>query len=187
MGGRKDFWNKSGRHVWPPLDGVRKWAEVRSWPVGPWTRAEVGKDSGANLMCQVFVLWHESIDGCTGQLYTSAGHCPLMQEPVWDWPQWHASLGPVVLLLPMLSPGSCWKVRLEDSPWTGLASMLLSPAAGSTILAERGPPSLPCSPASTPTSPSALLSRLSDPLLSPCSSGPPGSSAGGEYLFPPLD
>ncbi|XP_017386621.1 E3 ubiquitin-protein ligase NEURL1 isoform X3 [Cebus imitator] len=50
---------------------------------------------------------------------------------------------------------------------------------GSTILAERGIPSLPCSPASTPTSPSALGSRLSDPLLSTCSSGPLGSSAGG--------
>uniref|UniRef100_A0A2I3SPZ3 RING-type E3 ubiquitin transferase n=1 Tax=Pan troglodytes TaxID=9598 RepID=A0A2I3SPZ3_PANTR len=49
----------------------------------------------------------------------------------------------------------------------------------STILAERGIPSLPCSPASTPTSPSALGSRLSDPLLSTCSSGPLGSSAGG--------
>ncbi|ELV11662.1 Neuralized-like protein 1A, partial [Tupaia chinensis] len=50
---------------------------------------------------------------------------------------------------------------------------------GSTILAERGIPSLPCSPASTPTSPSALGSLLSDPLLSTCSSGPLGSSAGG--------
>ncbi|XP_008576353.1 PREDICTED: E3 ubiquitin-protein ligase NEURL1 [Galeopterus variegatus] len=50
---------------------------------------------------------------------------------------------------------------------------------GSTILAERGIPSLPCSPASTPTSPSALGSRLSDPLLSTCSSGPLGSSASG--------
>lgn len=50
---------------------------------------------------------------------------------------------------------------------------------GSTIMAERGGPSLPCSPASTPTSPSALGSRLSDPLLSTCGSGPLGSSAGG--------
>ncbi|XP_036121851.1 E3 ubiquitin-protein ligase NEURL1 isoform X1 [Molossus molossus] len=50
---------------------------------------------------------------------------------------------------------------------------------GSTILAERGVPSLPCSPASTPASPSALGSRLSDPSLSTCSSGPLGSSAGG--------
>ncbi|VFV24395.1 neuralized-like protein 1a [Lynx pardinus] len=50
---------------------------------------------------------------------------------------------------------------------------------GSTILAERSIPSLSCSPASTPTSPSALGSRLSDPLLSMCSSGPLGSSAGG--------
>lgn len=50
---------------------------------------------------------------------------------------------------------------------------------GSTILAERGVPSLPCSPASTPTSPSTLGIRLSDPLLSTCSSGPLGSSAGG--------
>uniref|UniRef100_A0A8C9QL20 E3 ubiquitin-protein ligase NEURL1 n=1 Tax=Spermophilus dauricus TaxID=99837 RepID=A0A8C9QL20_SPEDA len=50
---------------------------------------------------------------------------------------------------------------------------------GSTILADRGIPSLPCSPASTPTSPSVLGSRLSDPLLSACSSGLQGSSAGG--------
>nr|XP_006216424.1 E3 ubiquitin-protein ligase NEURL1 [Vicugna pacos] len=50
---------------------------------------------------------------------------------------------------------------------------------GSTILAERGIPSLPCSPSSTPTSPSTLGIRLSDPLLSTCSSGPLGSSAGG--------
>uniref|UniRef100_A0A8C9MA12 RING-type E3 ubiquitin transferase n=1 Tax=Panthera tigris altaica TaxID=74533 RepID=A0A8C9MA12_PANTA len=50
---------------------------------------------------------------------------------------------------------------------------------GSTILAERSIPSLSCSPASTPTSPSAPGSRLSDPLLSTCSSGPLGSSAGG--------
>ncbi|XP_010624761.1 E3 ubiquitin-protein ligase NEURL1 [Fukomys damarensis] len=50
---------------------------------------------------------------------------------------------------------------------------------GSTILAERGIPSLPCSPASTPTSPSALGSHLSDLLLSPSSPGPLGSPAGG--------
>ncbi|XP_069423106.1 E3 ubiquitin-protein ligase NEURL1 isoform X2 [Ovis canadensis] len=50
---------------------------------------------------------------------------------------------------------------------------------GSTILAERGIPSLPCSPASTPTSPSTLGIRLSDPSLGTCSSGPLGSSAGG--------
>nr|XP_048294930.1 E3 ubiquitin-protein ligase NEURL1 [Myodes glareolus] len=50
---------------------------------------------------------------------------------------------------------------------------------GSTITAERGGPSLPCSPASTPTSPNALGSRLSDPLLSTCSSGPLGGSTGG--------
>ncbi|XP_027707228.1 E3 ubiquitin-protein ligase NEURL1 isoform X1 [Vombatus ursinus] len=50
---------------------------------------------------------------------------------------------------------------------------------GSTILAERGVPSLPSSPASSPTSPTGLCSRLSDPLLSACSSGPPGSSLSG--------
>lgn len=51
-------------------------------------------------------------------------------------------------------------------------------------MTERGGPSLPCSPASTPTSPSALGIRLSDPLLSTCSSGPLGGSAGGEYQGP---
>uniref|UniRef100_A0A7N4NPH7 Neuralized E3 ubiquitin protein ligase 1 n=1 Tax=Sarcophilus harrisii TaxID=9305 RepID=A0A7N4NPH7_SARHA len=50
---------------------------------------------------------------------------------------------------------------------------------GSTILTERGVPSLPSSPASSPTSPTGLCSRLSDPLLSACSSGPPGSSLSG--------
>ncbi|XP_069850230.1 E3 ubiquitin-protein ligase NEURL1 isoform X3 [Dipodomys merriami] len=57
---------------------------------------------------------------------------------------------------------------------------------GSTILAERGVPSLPCSPASTPTSPSALGSRLSDPLLSTCSSGPLSSSTGGTVPNSPV-
>ncbi|KAM4852682.1 E3 ubiquitin-protein ligase NEURL1 isoform 2-T2 [Thomomys bottae] len=43
---------------------------------------------------------------------------------------------------------------------------------GSTILAERAVPSVPCSPASTPTSPSAPGSRLSDPLLSTAPNSP---------------
>ncbi|XP_007479144.1 E3 ubiquitin-protein ligase NEURL1 isoform X2 [Monodelphis domestica] len=57
---------------------------------------------------------------------------------------------------------------------------------GSTILAERGVPSLPSSPASSPTSPTGLCSRLSDPLLSACSSGPPGSSLSGTAPNSPI-